>query len=342
VSHIFTSHLERNGPLPEGWIAVKDPKTKEYFYVNHAQKLKSTVHPSFDFDPVEALINRSELESQALSHAVDSLQKLRCLIPHYEPPVIQPVDPSLVQQVDGMGQKLDHVANLLNSVVNFMLEKGTGPAPRMQNQEIANFDNYRIKEVKMENDLSDLSQQQQLVLHSSLNPELLQYQHQQSVGALVLKSSPAVLGGFAEELIARERARARESLLRVGTEIGPVEVGPVEWDIAPGVGLLAVRPYPPQPVQWAEGTEIGTGIQEVGPVKWAQGTEMQGVGPVQASTQVGPVQWDIALNHSKQILPESQYTNLLGIVDKLSPSRLSPSLSYTEQLLDRKRNPLFH
>jgi hypothetical protein len=194
----------------------------------------------------------------------------------------------------------------------------------------------------MENDLSDLSQQQQLVLHSSLNPELLQYQHQQSVGALVLKSSPAVLGGFAEELIARERARARESLLRVGTEIGPVEVGPVEWDIAPGVGLLAVRPYPPQPVQWAEGTEIGTGIQEVGPVKWAQGTEMQGVGPVQASTQVGPVQWDIALNHSKQILPESQYTNLLGIVDKLSPSRLSPSLSYTEQLLDRKRNPLFH
>jgi hypothetical protein len=69
---------------------------------------------------------------------------------------------------------------------------------------------------------------------------------------------------------------------------------------------------------------------------------MQGVGPVQASTQVGPVQWDIALNHSKQILPESQYTNLLGIVDKLSPSRLSPSLSYTEQLLEKRNGPLFH
>jgi hypothetical protein len=303
------------------------------------------VHPSFDFDPVEALINRSERESQELSHAVDSLQKLRCLIPHYVSPVIHPVDPSLVQQVNGMGQKLDHVANLLNSVVKFMLEKGIGPAPTMPSQEMANFDNYRIKEVKMENDLSDLSQQQQLVLHSSLNPELLQYQHQQSVVALVPKSSPAALGGFAEELIARERERARESLLLVGTEIGPVEVGPVEWGIAPDVGLLAVRPYSPQPVQWAQGTEIGSGIKEVGPVKWAQGTEINEVGPVQASTQVGQVQWDIALNHSKQIFqgfPESQYTNLLGIVDKLSPSRLSPSLSYTEQLLEKRNGPLFH
>ena len=61
----------------------------------------------------------------------------------------------------------------------------------------------------------------------------------------------------------RERECVRVSLAR-GTEIGPVEVGPVEWDIAPDVGLLAVRPYSPQPVQWAQGTEIGTGIQEVG------------------------------------------------------------------------------
>jgi hypothetical protein len=113
----------------------------------------------------------------------------------------------------------------------------------------------------MENDLSDLSQQQQLVLHSSLNPELLQYQHQQSVVALVPKSSPASLGVFPEDLIVRERAYARVSLPR-GTEIGPVEVGPVEWVITPDVGLLAVRPYSPQPVQWAEGTEIDSaGIQ---------------------------------------------------------------------------------
>jgi hypothetical protein len=41
-------HKEKDVPLPEGWWAVKDSKTNEYFHVHHERKFKSKVHANFD------------------------------------------------------------------------------------------------------------------------------------------------------------------------------------------------------------------------------------------------------------------------------------------------------
>lgn len=140
-SHVYA-------PLPEGWAAVKDRTTNEYFYVHHESKLKSKVHPNFD--PVEALMKKSKMESEMLAHVKGATENIRGLFSSYPPAATPPPgNPRfLAQQVDGMGQKLDNVVNLLDSVVNFMVEKkGTGAVPATE------------------------MQQQPLVLRSSLSPE---------------------------------------------------------------------------------------------------------------------------------------------------------------------------
>ena len=127
---------------------MKDRTTNEYFYVHHETKLKSKVHPNFD--PVEALIKKSKMESEMLAHVKGATENIRGLFSSYPPAATPPPgDPRfLAQQVDGMGQKLDNVVNLLDSVVNFMVDrKGTGAAPATE------------------------MHQQPLVLRSSLSPE---------------------------------------------------------------------------------------------------------------------------------------------------------------------------
>ena len=47
-SHDSTDTHVDDATLPEGWDAVKDPTTNQYFYVNHERKLKSKVNPIFD------------------------------------------------------------------------------------------------------------------------------------------------------------------------------------------------------------------------------------------------------------------------------------------------------
>ena len=93
-SHDSTdTHVD--APLPEGWDAVKDPTTNQYFYVNHERKLKSKFNPNFDATGCERHVEASQApgtDASGNSHSLTAgmeemphiVRELPCITLHAE------------------------------------------------------------------------------------------------------------------------------------------------------------------------------------------------------------------------------------------------------------------
>jgi hypothetical protein len=164
--------------------------------------LKSKVHPNFD--PVEALMKKSKMESEMLAHVKDATENIRGLFSSYPPAATPPPgDPCfLAQQVDGMGQKLDNVVNLLDSVVNFMVERkvtGAAPATEMQQQPLVLRSSFSPESAHQQLHASSWQQQhwqQQQPVYASSSSSAYPLQQSMSSQYMISPkqlSSPAVL-----------------------------------------------------------------------------------------------------------------------------------------------------